>query len=141
MKESSDLSAVVRIEQLRYARLLDVTSRLGFVALLAGFLAYVTGWLDLHVTVTELPQLWSLPLGEYLARTKSPTGWAWLAHLHKGEYAGLLGIALLSGGSIVCLASIVPLYARRRDSVYAILCLLEILVLLVAASGAVMPGH
>ena len=141
MKESSDLSAVVRIEQLRYARLLDVTSRLGFVALLAGFVAYATGWLELHVTVAELPQLWSLPLGDYLTRTQSPTGWAWIAHLHKGEYAGLLGIALLSGCSIVCLASIVPLYARRRDIVYAILCLLEILVLLVAASGAVMPGH
>ena len=141
MKVSADPSAVVRAEQLRYARLLDLTSRLGFVALLAGFIAYAMGWLDLHVTVDQLPQLWKLPLADYLARTQSPTGWAWLAHLHKGEFAGLLGIALLSGCSIVCLAAVVPLYSRRRDTVYAVLCLLEIFVLLIAASGAVLPGH
>jgi len=141
MKESTAPSTIVRPEQLRYARLLDVTSKLGFAALLAGFVAYATGWLDLHVTLAELPQLWKLPLADYLARTQSPAGWAWLAHLHKGEYAGLLGIALLSGCSILCLASIVPLYARRRDVVYVVLCLLEILVLLVAASGVLMPAH
>ena len=130
-----------RAAQLRYARILDVTSRVGFVALLAGFAAYVMGWLDFHVAVEELPSMWTLPLAQYLERTQSPTGWGWLAHLHKGEYLGLLGIAILAGCSIVCLAAIVPLYAKRKDTVYMLLCLLEIAVLVVAASGVMMIAH
>jgi hypothetical protein len=131
----------IRPEQLRYARLLDVLSKLGFAALVAGFLAYAFGLLDAHVTVEQLPSLWTMPLAEYLKATQTPTGWAWLAHLHKGEYAGLLGIAMLSGCSAVCLAGIVPIYFRRGDRAYAALCVLEIVVLLLAASGVFGVGH
>ncbi|MFO1304773.1 MAG: hypothetical protein U1F54_13655 [Burkholderiales bacterium] len=141
MKTPPDTHPVVRAEQLRYARILDVTSRTGFVALLAGFAAYAMGWLDLHVPVEDLPRMWSLPLAQYLERTQSPTGWGWLAHLHKGEYLGLLGIAILAGCSILCLAAIAPLYAKRKDTVFVVLCLLEITVLLVAASGVMMIAH
>jgi len=128
-------------EQLRYARLLDLTSKFGFVMLVAGFVAYAFGWLEEHVTVAELPQLWGLPLAEYLARTDTPTGWGWLAQLHKGEFAGLIGIAVLAGCSAVCLAAVIPVYVRRRDRVYAGICVLEILVLMLAASGVLTLGH
>jgi hypothetical protein len=131
----------VPVEQLRYARLLDITSKLGFVALVAGYVAYVMGWLEEHVTVEQLPQLWTLPLAEYLVRTDSPTGWGWLAQLHKGEFAGLIGIVILAGCSALCLAAIIPMYMRRRDHVYAGLCAMEILVLLLAASGLLAAGH
>ena len=128
-------------EQLRYARLLDVTSKLGFAALVVGFVAYAFGWLEEHVTVAQLPQFWGLPLAEYLARTDTPTGWGWLAHLHKGEFAGLIGIAVLAGCSAVCLAAVIPIYVSRRDRVFAGICVLEILVLLLAASGVLTLGH
>ena len=131
----------VPVEQLRYARLLDLTSKLGFVALVAGYVAYVMGWLEEHVTVDQLPQLWTLPLAEYLVRTGSPTGWGWLAQLHKGEFAGLVGIVILAGCSAVCLLAIIPTYVRRRDHVYAGICVAEILVLLLAASGILTGGH
>lgn len=129
------------VEQLRYATLLDLTSKLGFAALGAGFLAYALGWLDAHVTVDQLPQVWGLPLADYLATTRAPTGWGWLLHLHKGEYVVLLGIAMLAGCSVVCLAAILPIFVRRGDKVYAGLCVLEIAVLLLAASGILAAGH
>lgn len=129
------------VEQLRYAMLLDLTSKLGFAALGAGFLAYALGWLDAHVTVEQLPQVWGLPLSDYLATTRSPTGWGWLLHLHKGEYVVLLGIAMLAGCSVVCLAAILPIFVRRGDKVYASICVLEIAVLLLAASGLLAVGH
>jgi hypothetical protein len=131
----------VPVEQLRYARLLDLTSKLGFVALVAGYLAYVMGWLEVHVTVEQLPQVWTLPLAEYLARTDSPTGWGWLTQLHKGEFAGLIGIVILAGCSAVCLLAIIPAYVRRRDYVYAAICAVEIAILLLAASGVLTAGH
>lgn len=131
----------VTAEQLLYARLLDLTAKIGFAALVAGFLAYAVGWLPAHVPVDRLSELWSLPLAEYLRRTDTPTGWGWFAHLGKGEFASLAGIALLSGCSLVCLAAVIPVYARRREWVYAAICVLEILVLLLAASGLLTVGH
>lgn len=126
---------------MRYAKWLDITSKAGFLALVAGYLAYAMGWLETHVTVEQLPTLWNLPLAEYLARTDSPTGWGWLAHLHKGEFAALVGIAILAGCSIACLAAIIPTYLRRREHVYAGICAAEIAVLLLAASGVLGAGH
>lgn len=128
-------------EQRRYATLLDITSKLGFAALGAGFVAYAFGWLDAHVAVADLPRVWVLPLADYLATTQSPTGWGWLAHLHKGEYVVLFGIAMLAGCSVICLASILPIYVRRRDWTYAAICVAEIGVLLLAASGVLGAAH
>lgn len=128
-------------EQARYARVLDLTAKAGFAALVLGFAAYLFGWLETHVPVQELPNVWSLPLAEYLARTDTPTGWGWIAHLHKGEFAGLAGIAVLAGCSAVCLAAVIPLYVRRGDRAYALVCALVIVVLLLAASGILTAGH
>ena len=128
-------------EQARYARVLDLTAKAGFAALVVGFVAYMFGWLETHVPVEELPRVGGLPLAEYLARTGTPTGWGWIAHLHKGEFAGLAGIAVLAGCSAVCLAAVIPLYVRRGDRAYALVCALVILVLLLAGSGILTAGH
>ena len=58
-----------------------------------------------------------------------------------GFLAGLLGIAVLAGCSLVCLAAIVPLYASRGERTYAALCILEIIVMLLAASGLLAVSH
>lgn len=128
-------------EQLVYARLLHIGSRVGFVMLVLGFLAYVTGVLEEHVAVSQLPALWHLSLTEYLRATQTPTGWGWIAHLHKGEFAGLLGIAALAGSSLICLAAIIPLYVGRSERIYAVICTLEIMVMLLAASGILAVPH
>ena len=109
--------------------------------LVLGFLAYVTGVLEEHVVVSQLPALWHLSLTEYLRATQTPTGWGWIAHLHKGEFAGLLGIAALAGCSLICLAAIIPMYARRGERTYAVMCALEIMVMLLAASGILTVSH
>ena len=128
-------------EQLLYARLLDWGAKIGFAVLVAGFVNYMLGLLPPHVPVDMLPELWSLPLAEYLARTSTPTGWKWLVLLAKGEFPGLVGIAILSGCSLVSLVAVAMVYGRRGDRVYAIICVLEIAVLLLAASGVLTAGH
>jgi hypothetical protein len=130
-----------RLERQRYARVLDVTAKAGFAILVAGFVAYAAGWIPAHVPVERLAALWSLPLAEYLAATATPTGWGWIVHLPKGEFASLAGIAILCGASVACLAAIIPVYARRGERIHAFLCIAEIAVLLLAASGALTPGH
>ncbi len=131
----------VPVEQKLYARLLDGTTKLGFAFLVAGFLAYACGWIPAHVPVEQLSRLWSLPLAQYLKATDTPTGWGWIVHLPKGEFASLAGIAMLSGCSLICLAAVIPVYAKRGDRVYAAICIAEIAVLLLAASGVLTPGH
>ena len=130
-----------RPEQGRYARVLDAVTKAGFVFLVAGFAAYVAGWIPSHVPVERLASLWSLPLADYLRATDTPTGWGWIVHLPKGEFASLAGIAILSGCSAVALAAIIPVYTRHRDWFYAAICVAEIAVLALAASGALTGVH
>jgi hypothetical protein len=128
-------------EQHRYAALLDWGTRLGFLVLVASFAAYVTGIADARVVPQSLPQLWTQPVDRYLELTGSPTGWGWLTQLHLGDMAGLLGIAILAGCSLPCLLALVPLYWRRGDRVFVGICLAQVLVLALAASGWLTGGH
>lgn len=128
-------------EQVRYARLLDWGTRVGMAVLLLSFSAYVFGWVEAHVPPQRLAELWSLPVGHYLEQTRSPQGWGWLALLPRGDIAGLLGIAILAGSSVLCLLGLVPLYHARRDRAFVGICLAEVVILLLAASGWLAGGH
>ena len=128
-------------EQLRYARLLDWGTRDGLVLLIVSFVAYVLGLAEAHVPPERLPQIWQHPVGRYLELTGSPTGWGWLALVHRGDIAGLVGIAVLAGCSVLCLLALVPMYLRRGDRAYAALCVAEAAVVVLAASGVLAAGH
>lgn len=128
-------------EQIVYARLLDVSSRVGLVVLLLSFAAYLLGLAESHVPVERLPELWVHPVGRFLELTNSPTGWGWLALVHKGDIAGLTGIAILSGCSLLSLLALVRVYLQRGDRIFAALCLAEVAVVVLAASGLLAGGH
>lgn len=128
-------------EQLRYARWLGAGTRLGLVALVVLFAGYVAGVLEPFVPHERMPALWSLPVNDYLAATRTPTGWGWIRLLRHGDFANLAGIALLSSVSLAALAVLLPLYARRRDRVFLAVTVLQIGVLLLAMSGILGGGH
>ena len=129
------LASAQPAQQLRYAMLLEWGTRLGLALLALSFAGYVTGLLPGHVEPERLSQLWSLPVGSYLGQTQTPTGWGWLALLPGGDALGLAGIAILAGCSALALLALVPMYAASSDRALAALCLLEALVVAVAASG------
>jgi hypothetical protein len=141
MSTVDDKTAGQPLEQLLYASLLSWGTRLGLVVLVASFAAYVLGLAEAHVPVSRLPELWQHPVDRYLELTQSPTGWGWLALVDKGDVAGLAGIAILAGCSLVCLLALVPLYLRRGDKAFAALCLVEVTVVVLAASGWISGGH
>jgi len=134
-------SVVQPPEQLRYARWLEWGTRVGLVALILIFLAYGIGLVEPHVPHSRLPEVWNLPVSQFLAATGLPTGWGWLAFAHRGDIANLLGIAMLTGASLLALLALLPLYLRQRDRVYAALCVAQVAVLLLAASGLLTAGH
>jgi hypothetical protein len=70
----------------------------------------------------------------------APTGWGWLGRIGEGDYAAILGIAWLSGCSLLPLLAVIPIYLGRRDHVFATICVVEIAILLLAASG-ILAAH
>lgn len=130
----------ISVEQQRYATLLSWGSRSGLALLVVSFLAYVFGLMPVHVPLEQLPNLWNLPVGDYLKQTDTPTGWNWLTMIDQGDFASLVGIAWLSGCSLICLLVIIPIYARRKDKIFVMLCVLALAVQLLAASGMLRTG-
>jgi hypothetical protein len=135
MKQTTEPENRISSEQLTYAEVLHWSTLAGFIILILTFIAYVLGWLPAAVPLERLPHLWSLPIEEYLKATGTPTGWSWFFMMGKGDFASLLGIAILSGCSIACIVAIMPIYAKIKNTTYIIICVLEIAVLVASASG------
>ena len=134
-------SPVQTREQQRYADAIEWGARVGFVVLVASFGVYTFGWLPARVPAEELAGLWTLPLADYLQRTGTPTGWGWLMQLPRSDAASLLGIVLLAGCSVPALLAVLPLALKRGDRLLAVLCLAEVAVIALAATGWLSSGH
>ena len=128
-------------QQLVYARWLDIGTKVGFLVLIAAFAVYVLGLATPQVPLAELPRFWSLPVEEYLAAAGVHAGWGWIEHVARGDYLNLVGVAWLASVSIFCYARLAPVYWKERDRVFTAIVLLEIVVLLAAASGVFGGGH
>lgn len=122
-------------EQLRYARLLDIGTRIGFVLLVATFFAYLLGLAPASVALDELPKLWTLPVDQFRAATGSPSGWSWITRLAEGEALNFAAVAFLAAVTIGCYIGMLPMLIRSRMVVFAWLCAIEIVVLVAAAAG------
>jgi hypothetical protein len=122
-------------EQVAYARGLKIGVTLALVALVATFAAYVSGLLPSAVPVDKLPQLWSLPVAEYVARTGVPQGWGWVSKLRFGDMLSLASIAFLISISTWCLLLLPYRYLLRRDWIYLVITVLEVGIIMIAASG------
>lgn len=128
-------------EQLSYATLLDWSMKIGFVGLVTTFLLYVFGVISPHIPVEQLPQYWVMPVKEYLKAADVHIGWSWVHLIGKGDFMNFAGIAFLSAVTIFCYMRILPILIKNKDTVYAIIAVLEIIVLILAASGILAAGH
>ena len=132
-----------------YARILAAGMYTGLGLLLLTFALYVTGLLEPAVPVDHLAGYWELSVGEYLEsinhaylhREGHLTGWWWLTALGRGDYINFLGIAVLSGVTIICFLGIIPTLVRNGDWIYAVIAVIEVVVLVAAASGILTVGH
>ena len=86
-----------------------------------------------------MPLYWSKPVAFYLEQANAPHGWGWAKLLDRGDYMNFIGVALVAGMSMCCYLRILPSLIRKRDKL-AIIAVLEVLVLLLAASGLVGAG-
>ncbi len=127
-------------EQLAYAAVLDLGMKIGLLLITITFLVYVTGILTPHLPVSDLPKYWSMPVKQYIKSADIHTGWAWLGMVHKGDFLNFAGITFLASVTIACLFPLIPIFLRKKDKVYAAICAVEVLVLMLAASGILKAG-
>ena len=144
-----ELSAEANEEQLLYAKILASGMYFGLALLLVTFALYATGIIAPGIPIEELSRYWTLSVHEYLEAVNHEylhqehliTGWSWLGVLRFGDYLNFIGIAVLAAVTIVCYLGILPMLFRKRDWVYATVAALEVIILVLAASGLVSVGH
>jgi heme exporter protein D len=128
-------------EQLRYATVLEKGMLVGLVVLFVTFILYCLQIIKPYIPVSELHKYWKLNVHDYLEAAKAPHGWSWIAYLNMGDYLNYVGIVILSGITILCFLSIVPVLLKKKDRLYAILSLIQAAILIFAASGIIKVGH
>lgn len=127
-------------EQIAYAKLLDIGMKFGLLILVITFIIYATGILTPFIPVNDLPKYWGMPVHKYLEATGIHPGWSWLAMLNKGDFINFIGVAFLAGVTILCYIRVIPILFRKKDAVFGIIAILEVLVLALAASGILKSG-
>jgi hypothetical protein len=128
-------------EQVRYANILFWGSWGGIFILVISFIIYISGILTPYAEIERITQLWGLRLTDYLHELKCPTGWGWILKCRYGDYLNFIGIAILAFLTIAGFISLIPAYLKKRDIPYLIIVIVEIAVLLLAASGVLTVGH
>ena len=127
-------------EQLTYAKILNIFRIIGLWMLVLTFIVYVFGIIPPMIALEEVSQYWGLSVNDYLARTDIQTGWAWLRMIKYGDIINFLPIAFLSFITIICYLVIMPIFFKKKDKVYTWIALIQILVLVLAASGILKGG-
>jgi hypothetical protein len=140
MTTSHDEKPTTPEEQIIYANLLLVGVWFGLFLLLVTYAIYLTGILPAHVPIAEVPNAWTDGVDQYLHATQSPHGWGWVSLLNRGDFLNYAGFAFLGLTTIVCYLVLMRAYIRTRDWLFLSICILEVAVLAVAASGMLGSG-
>lgn len=127
-------------EQLAYASILSKGTWAALGLLIVLFTVYISGVLPNVVDFEKLQTYWTLPVSDYIHQTDSPTGWGWLRLINHGDMLTYVGIALLAGMTILSYLRALPIFLRKKDKPYTIIILIELAVLLLAASGLLTAG-
>jgi hypothetical protein len=141
MNEEQYEKSAVAPEQVRYANILFWGSWGGIFVLVVTFFIYVSGLLKPFIPMESITKLWSMSVSEYLHQSHAPTGWGWALYCGYGDFLNFIGIAILSGLTIIGFLSLVPAYVGKKDIPYLIIAVAEICVLVLAASGILTVGH
>ncbi len=124
-----------------YASWLENCSRIGLAIVAISFAIYVTGSIESHLPVEDIPSYWGMSAAEYMQATGYRGGWSWTSLLHKADYMNFIGICLLASVTMICNLRLIPMLLKENDRILAGICIAQIIVILLAASGILAVGH
>lgn len=127
-------------EQMAYAGVLNIGMWSGLALLIVTFFVYISGVLPTFVPINDLPKYWTMRVHDFNVALHAPTGWGWAPLIGNGDYLNFVGIAILSGLTILCYLVILPILIRKKDMPYVVIAMVEVFVLALAASGFLKVG-
>ncbi|MDP2211347.1 MAG: hypothetical protein Q8J63_06405 [Candidatus Aquicultor sp.] len=127
-------------EQLIYSGILNLGRKIGLSVTIVAFLLYVAGIVKPKVPFEDLPRYWGLSSSEFVKAAGLKPGWAWVGMYGYGDMLTYFGIAILALVSVICYLAIIPSLLRKKDFIFASIALLEVIVLVLAASGIINTG-
>lgn len=127
-------------EQVAYADLLSYGAMTGLATLVITFVLYVGRVLEPVVPIEKLPEYWGMKAKDYMHQAHLPHGWGWVPLAGHGDFLNFVGIVMLSGLTIVCYLAILPILVRKKDTAYVIIAIVEVAILVLAASGILTAG-
>ncbi|MFZ5647504.1 MAG: DUF1634 domain-containing protein [Bacillota bacterium] len=140
LKNSPGARVAVPPEQIKYANLLLYGSWLGIVVLAITFMLYATGVMPSYIDPSQMQNYWGMKASDYLEAAKVPNGWGWLGMIGFGDFLPLIGIAFLGGLTVIGYLILLPAYLSKKDKIYSLIVIVEIIVLVLAASGILKAG-
>jgi hypothetical protein len=92
------------------------------------------------VPLSEVPLYWTQSSFHYLEAANIHPGWAWLSKIGYGDFLVYIPIVILAGATIVCYIGVVFKFIKSKENVLVGIAILEIVVLMAAASGFLQAG-
>jgi len=123
-----------------YAAGMEIGVRVGGCGLLIAYALYVLGVLKAHVPLEVVVANWDRPAREMRGLFGRVHGETWSGFLHEGDSLNLAIVAYLATVTILCLIRLLPFLAKERDVPMIVITVLQIIILLLAASGLLVDG-
>lgn len=127
--------------QLHYAKIVSAGVKIGFICLVTTFTLYMLKIPAPEIPTSEMIEHLSKPAEEYSQAADIPQKWGWVKLLPASDFLNYIGIIILTGLTIVALLTLLPSYFRERNLLYAGIVILELVILITAASGILNAGH
>ncbi len=119
-----------------YSRALALLARVVGVLLVIAFALYASGVVTSYVPIARRPSLWGLPADQFLAQAGIPPGWrGWLMLARYSDMLVLCVLGVLISLTTLCLLVAVGVFRRHRERVLVWICILQIVVVALTASG------
>jgi len=138
-QNTTDMELVSQ-EQKNYATLLSYGCWIGIGIMVLTYFLYLSGIIDPYISIDKVSDLWHLSASEFSHRLDIPRGWGWAGLLGYGDFLNFIGIAIMGALTIVGYLMLIPAYIKKKDFLFTSIAILEVLVLLLAASGILGGG-
>ncbi|MDT9546602.1 MAG: hypothetical protein HQ516_02770 [Chlorobium sp.] len=138
MKEEPSAKPLVHKEQLAYAGVLDKLSHFAMLFLAGSYAAYIFELLPQKVSIAEIAANWHLRAPLMQEKLDAPLGWSFMSGMEsfwRGDALSYLAIIIICMIPVICLLVTAPVFFREKRLVFGIIALLQVLILLVAATG------
>ncbi len=127
-------------EQMLYANILSYGTWIGLATLVVTFVLYVARILEPVIPIDKLPDYWGMKAKDYMHELHLPQGWGWTSLAGHGDFVNFIGVVALAGLTVGCYLAILPIFIRKKDTAFVVMAIVEVLILVLAASGILTAG-